>query len=523
MDSPQSLPDVDKSGYRVEMLDIKQRFGDTTVLHGVSLQLKAGEIHSLVGQNGAGKSTLMKILGGIYPDHGGRILIDGVERRMHSPREAGTHGVGTIYQELSLIPGLSVAENIVLGMETGLTYSPRRTRAFAAKVIATVPMLSVLPLDVSVGSLSTGMQQRVEIAKALSRDLRVLVMDEPTARLSGPERDDLRNLVLQVADKGITVIYISHFLEEIFATCHNVTVLRNGRVVTQGSVDSFTPSSLTRVMLGEVLAAEELDAGHDDRLVSDTPVLQLIGVTGPRITDVDLSIRKGEVVGLAGLVGSGRTRLAKTVVGAEPIVTGDVVVGGSKRTVRFHSPRDALRKGIVMIPENRKTEGIIGSATARSNMVGMALDRGYTTKGLIRRKALRRATSAMFAKLEIRPTKPELDGRAFSGGNQQKLLMARALLASPDLIVADQPTAGVDVGTKSQIHHLIAAGATAGTSFLVVSDDLEELLALCDRVLVLRHGRIIAERRRSELNRQKLVDAISSEDQTDSTGITTTQ
>jgi len=523
MSSPQILPDVDDPGYRVQMLNIKQRFGDTTVLHGVSLQLRAGEIHSLVGQNGAGKSTLMKILGGIHPDHEGRIVIDGVERRMHSPREAGTHGVGTIYQELSLIPGLSVAENIVLGMETGLTYSPRRTRASAADVIAKVPMLSVLPLDVPAGSLSTGMQQRVEIAKALSRDLRVLVMDEPTARLSGPERDDLRRLVLQLARNGITIIYISHFLEEIFATCHNLTVLRNGQIVTQGAVDSFSLSSLTRAMLGEVLAAEELDAGHDDRPISDTCVLQLAGVTGPRVTDVDLSIHRGEVVGLAGLVGSGRTRLAKTVVGAEPIISGDVMVGASKRPVRFSSPRDALRNGIVMIPENRKTEGIIGSATARSNMEGMALDRGYATNGIIRRKSLQRATNAMFTKLEIRPAKPELDGRAFSGGNQQKLLMARALLAQPDLIVADQPTAGVDVGTKSQIHHLIEGGAAAGTSFLVVSDDLEELLVLCDRILVLRHGRIIAERRRSELNRQKLVDAISSEDETDIGGIATTQ
>jgi len=410
-------------GYRVEMLDISQRFGNTTVLHGVTIRLRAGEIHSLVGQNGAGKSTLTKILGGVYADHDGTILIDGVEKRMHSPREAAKNGVGVIFQELSLIASFTVAENIILGMEPGARFSQRTAREEAAKVVARIPMLAELDLDAPVDTLSTGMQQRVEIAKALSRDLRVLVMDEPTARLSGPERDDLRALMRQVAAAGITIIYISHFLEEIFETCESVTVLRNGRVVASGPVADFTSASLTRTMLGEVLAHEELDEERRHGDISGDVVLELVNIDGPRLKDVSLAIHAGEVVGLAGLVGSGRTRLARTVVGAEPITGGHMLRAG--RRVRFGSPRAALRTGVVLIPESRKTEGIIGSASARDNMVGMALDRGgYTRAGYVKRRALKHATNQMFDDLQIRPASPGLEGKLFSGGNQQKLLLA---------------------------------------------------------------------------------------------------
>lgn len=493
--------------FRVELLDISQTFGDTTVLHGVTVQLAAGEIHSLVGQNGAGKSTLTKILGGIHPEHAGRILIDGTEKQMTSPRVAARNGVGIIYQELSLIPSLSVAENIMLGIEPGRIYNRARTRAAAAAVIAKVDMLTELPLDASVGSLSTGLQQRVEIAKALSRDSKVLVMDEPTARLSGPERDDLRTLMLQLASGGLTIIYISHFLEEIFKICHTVTVLRNGYIVDSGKVSDFTMASLTRAMLNQELAEDEMGDRPLGRPLSTEPVIELEHLSGPRLHDINLQIHRGEIVGLAGLVGSGRTRLAKTIVGAEPVTAGTLRLLG--RPVRIRSPRQALLKGVVLIPESRKTEGIIGLADARMNMIGMALDRGLSRFGVVNRRAVDRASTTMFTDLEIRPAKPGLEGSSFSGGNQQKLLMARALLARPEMIVADQPTAGVDVGTKAQIHQLIRATAASGTTFLIVSDDLDELLALSDRIVVLRGGSVIALKNRSELTRATLVNVIS--------------
>lgn len=495
---------------RVQMVDISQKFGDTTVLHNVNLSLDPGEIHALVGQNGAGKSTLTKILGGIYPEHDGRILIDGEERRMASPRDALRHGVGTIYQELSLIPSLTVAENIQLGMEPGRMYSKTKTTAAAAAVISSVPMLSILPLEALAGDLSTGMQQRVEIAKALSREVRVLVMDEPTARLSGPERADLRDLMIELAHSGITIIYISHFLEEIFDVCSSVTILRNGRVVDSGPVAAFTLSSMTRAMLNAELAQEELDEARADRVISGMKVLELHDVAGPRISGINLQVHAGEIVGIAGLVGSGRTRLAKTIAGAEPITAGRILRSG--RPTRIRTPRGALSNGIVLIPESRKTEGIVGIATARSNMTGMALDRGYSKLGFIKRRVLTKDSNRMFAKLEIRPASPALAGQWFSGGNQQKLLLARALLATPTVIIADQPTAGVDVGTKAQIHRLLKESAETGTALVIVSDDLDELLALCDRVVVMNHGRIISEHKRSQLTRQKLVATISRDD-----------
>jgi ribose transport system ATP-binding protein len=495
---------------RVEMLGITQRFGDTTVLDDVTLRLAPGEIHALAGQNGAGKSTLMKILGGVYQQTAGSVRIDGVETAIASPRDAAHAGIGMIYQELSLIPTLSVAENIMLGAEPGgAGYSRARMREAARAVVAGVEMLSVLPLDVPAGMLSTGLQQRVEIAKALSRDARVLVMDEPTARLSGPERADLRDLMRQLSGRGIAIVYISHFLEEIFEVCSSLTVLRNGRVVDTGPVSGFTVATLTRAMLNEELAREELEEHREDRALDPEVLLELSGVGGARIHDVDLGLRRGEVVGLAGLVGSGRTRLSMTIAGAEPVLAGTVRLKG--RDARVRSPRGALREGIVMIPENRKTDGIIGALSARFNMIGMALDRGMARAGVIDRKRRDRAARAMFDDLQIRPGRPLLDAQWFSGGNQQKILLARALLASPALIVADQPTAGVDVGTKAQIHHLIRETSEAGTGFVIASDDLDELLALCDTVLVMKNGRVVSRHRRSELTRAGLVRAISGE------------
>lgn len=496
---------------RVEMIGISHSFGATRVLADVDLSLEPSEIRALVGQNGAGKSTLMKILGGIYPDHEGSVRIDGEAVVLETPREAQRAGIGLIHQELSLIPSLTVAENVMLGIEPGRgIYSGARTKAAVSDVISHIPLLSELPLDAIVSTLSTGLQQRVEIAKALCRNVRVLVMDEPTARLSGPERDDLRKLMNQLAGEGIAIIYISHFLEEVFESCTTVTILRNGRVVDSGAVESFTLSTLTRAMLNAELAQEELDDVRVDRPVSSEVMLEFAGVSGARIHDIDLTVRVGEIVGLAGLVGSGRTRVAKTATGAERVLGGSLRIAGEP--VSLSSPRAALAHGIVLIPESRKTEGIIGLLPAWMNMITMAIDRGMSRFGTVSPRAAHRAVDEQFEALEIRPVDPALPAERFSGGNQQKLLLGRVLLASPRLIVADQPTAGVDVGTKAQIHRLIRAAAADGTSVLTASDDLDELLALCDRVVVMRAGRIVSEHPRSQLDRQKLVAIIAGEE-----------
>ncbi|MDJ0334175.1 sugar ABC transporter ATP-binding protein [Salinibacterium sp. G-O1] len=494
---------------RVQMIGISQTFGTTTVLHDVGLSIAPSEIHALVGQNGAGKSTLMKILGGIYPEHQGTVRIDGHEATLSSPRDALREGIGLIHQELSLVPSLTVAENIMLGIEPGRAlYGKKTTRDAAHAVVSQVPMLASLPLSSLVSELSTGLQQRVEIAKVLSRDVKVLVMDEPTARLSGPERADLRDLMVELARSGMAIVYISHFLEEIFQSCHSATVLRNGRVVDSGPIEKFTLGSMTRAMLNEELAAEEAAAtSRDDRRIAMKPVIELVGVTSARVSDIDLVVSEGEIVGLAGLVGSGRSRVARTIVGAERLTAGQLLVDG--KPVSIHGPRAALARGIVLVPEARKTEGIIGSATAAKNMILMALDRGLAPRGVIDRKRSVAAIADKFSGLQIRPADPALEAQRFSGGNQQKLLLARVLLARPRMIVADQPTAGVDVGTKAQIHRLLRAAGADGTAILVASDDLDELIALCDRIVVMKDGRVVGSHLRSELTRQNLIDLMS--------------
>lgn len=493
------------------MVDISQSFGSTRVLHNVSLSVAPGGVHALVGQNGAGKSTLMKILGGFYPEHKGQIFIDGHQVKLTNPRGAQKHGIGLIHQELNLIPSMTAAENILLGIEPGKGgYSHRSTLAAARSIVERVPMLAQLPLDVPAGELNTGLQQRIEIAKVLAREVTVLIMDEPTARLSGPEREDLRNLVKELSNDCLSIIYISHFLEEIFQTCKSLTILRNGRVTEAGETTSFTLGSLTRSMLGTELTAEEFEAKNsDDRPLTGKRIIELSNVTGPRVSSINLVIREREILGLAGLVGSGRTRVAKTLTGAEPLSAGSIVMDG--QNVIIPSPRHALKRGIVMLPENRKTEGLMGVASARENTILYALDRGLSRFGFVRDRRAIAQSRQEFLELEIRPNTPSLAAENFSGGNQQKILLARALLARPRVLILDQPTAGVDVGTKAQIHKLVREVAATGTAVLIVSDDLDEMLALADEILVLKSGRIISQHKRTDLDRKQLISSISGE------------
>ncbi|WP_378143943.1 sugar ABC transporter ATP-binding protein [Cnuibacter sp. UC19_7] len=495
--------------FRVEMQAISQTFGTTRVLHAVDLRVAPGEVHALVGQNGAGKSTLMKILSGLYPEHEGVIRIDGDEVALGSPREAQRNGIGIIHQELSLVPSLTVAENILLGIEPGrLSYSRKATQAAASAVVAGVPMLAALPLNATAGSLSTGLQQRIEIAKALARNVKVLVMDEPTARLSGPERIDLGKLIRELSGAGVSIIYISHFLEEVFEYCSSLTILRNGRVISRGATSSYTMSSLTRDMLGSELAAEEYEALRSrEAHLAGAPIVEFMSVTGTRISGVSFVLREGEVLGLAGLVGSGRTRIARTLAGAEPAVSGEIRL--DRRAVKLRNPRSALKRGIVMLPENRKTEGLIGGASAQENMILNALDRGLSIAGIVPPGRAQALAKAKFSELEIRPHTPTLSAGRFSGGNQQKILLARALLAKPRVLIIDQPTAGVDVGTKAQIHSLIRRVTQEGTAVLIVTDDLEEMVSLADEVLVVHAGRVKSRHPRENLDRDRLVAAIS--------------
>jgi ABC-type sugar transport system ATPase subunit len=473
------------------LLNVTKSFGSVSVLKGVDLEVQAGEIHGLVGQNGAGKSTITRILAGGYPDYGGQIKIDGLDVRLATPRGARQHGIAVVYQELSLVSNMSVAENIMLGEESGrFFYNPRRLRKNAEQLLDEVGMAGELRLDSTVGSLSAGVQQRVEIAKALTRKVKVLVLDEPTARLTSAERDQLIGLMHKISRGGTSIVFISHFLDEILAVTTELTVLRDGAVTAKGSTASYGINSLSVALVGRQLA-QEVRIIKSDR-TEGTDLLRATDLSGGRqVHDVSLVLRSGEILGLAGLVGSGRSTLARLLVGAQQPSGGSLEVHG--KTVRLRSPRHALRLGIGFVAEDRKTQGLITSGSAANNIVLMWMAKVKSRFGLVNPSQLKRLARDTVTKFNVRPADERRLINTFSGGNQQKILIARAVIARPDVLIFDQPTAGTDVGTTSEIHQILRGLTAEGKAILIISDDVHELVTLCDRLIVMRRGRAICE------------------------------
>lgn len=384
-------------------------------------------MHALIGQNGAGKSTLMKVLGGLYSDYGGEIHVDGQPIRLDSPRKAIETGIAVIHQEFSLVPTLSIAENILLGREP--THGPllrkRDITGAATQHLADAGL--ELPLRTTVGSVGVAVQQQTEIAKALSMDARVLVMDEPTARLSAGEKRTLFRIIRDLAGRGVAVIYISHFLEEVFEIAGRVTVLRDGHVIATQPTSDLSPTRVTELMAGRELA--RADQVRPPRPVSSAvPALSLDAVAHePYFRDVTLTVGKGEIVGVAGLVSSGRTRLGRVIAGADPVTAGTIRLGDKQ--VRPRSIGHALRLGIAGLPENRKTEGLVLGRSAAENIAMMALQTALSRLGVIRRGAYRDLVKRSISDLDVKPARGDLPARAFSGGNQQKLALAKVLAA----------------------------------------------------------------------------------------------
>jgi ribose transport system ATP-binding protein len=494
---------------RLVMRHITKSFGDVTVLRDVDLEVAKGEIHGLVGQNGAGKSTLMRILAGTYPDYHGDVRIDDKAVHLSSPRGAMSNGIVVIYQEFSLVPQLTVAENIVLGTEPGsVAYRAGAIRQLAARLVDRVGMAGDLPLDTPVFALSAAMQQRVEIAKALTRNAKVLVLDEPTSRLARLDRERLFSLMGRIAANGTALVFISHFLEEVLQVCSRLTVLRDGVVVATGNTADHDAVSLSSALMGRALEGqvtrEEAAPAHIGRDMA----LKLDGVScGRQTRDVSFELGRGEIVGITGLVGSGRSTLAKALVGAIPLHAGTISIDG--RPVHLRRPSQALRAGIALVPEDRRAQGVIRALPASENLLLMSLARERGRFGTVSLSRLRRTAKKAIVDFEVRPPDERRRAGTFSGGNQQKLLLARALLANPDVLVIDQPTAGVDVGTKAQIHRLLRGMADQGKAVLVISDDIDEIVALSDRLLVMRNGRLVAERSRASVDRDEVLALIS--------------
>jgi ribose transport system ATP-binding protein len=494
---------------RLTLREISKAFGEVTVLQGVSLQLGRGEIHGLIGQNGAGKSTLTRVLAGGYPDYRGTVHIDGELVNLRNPQAAQKHGVAVIYQEFSLVRQLTVAENILLGVEPGrISYSGKTVRGRAARLLEKVGMADEVPLDSVVAGLSTSMQQRVEIAKALSRDAKVLVLDEPTSRLGGTDRQRLFTLMRRIAEAGTALMFISHFLEEVLAVTSRLTVLRDGAVVAEGASSQYDAVSLSSALLGQALERQEAVEARRAAPRRGEAVLSASGLScGHRVRDVSVALHAGEIVGVAGLIGSGRSTLAKALAGALPLSAGVLELRG--KPVRFKSPKQALRAGVALVPEDRRSQGLVGVLPASENIVLMSLVKAPSKFGFVGANGLRKAAKAAIEQFEVRPAEEERPGATFSGGNQQKLLLARAILADTDVLVIDQPTAGVDVGTKAQIHRILRNSAEQGKAILCVSDEIDELLALGDRLIVMRDGRLIAELQRGEMGREELIAMMS--------------
>jgi simple sugar transport system ATP-binding protein/ribose transport system ATP-binding protein len=472
----------------VELAGVSKHFGAVRALDAVSLSIARGSIHALVGENGAGKSTLGKIVAGVLAPDEGQLLLDGEEVVLRSPREALERGVATIAQELNVVGQLSVEDNVFLGAEPrGGGFVARRALRRRYEQLARDAGFD-LPATALAGRLPPAEQQKVEILRALSRDAALIVMDEPTASLGAEETAKLHEIVRSLARSGRTVLLVSHFLREVLALADEVTVLRDGRVVRTSPAAEETEESLIHAMLGRPLTA----AFPPKRVAAaDAPaVLTVRDLHAPRVEGVSFAVRAGEIVALAGLVGAGRTELARAIFGAERPTAGSVELASGEPL--SGGPRARLRAGVAMIPESRKDDGLLLGRSVNEN-VSLASLAGVSRYGFVRRGAERRRTREALDRWTVRAESPGSPVSSLSGGNQQKLLFARMLLCGPRVLVADEPTRGVDVGARRAIYDLLASLADEGLGVLLISSELEEVLGLAHRVLVMRAGRIVGE------------------------------
>jgi len=485
----------------LQMRGISKAFPGVQALEDVSLEVAPGEVVALVGENGAGKSTLIKILSGCYRADAGEIVLEGRRLEPYSPHQAQQFGVSVIYQEFNLAPPLSAAENIFVGRQPrtrlGLV-DFRRMRADAQTVLDSLN----LPLDSRrlVGTLSVAEQQMVEIAKAISFRAKIIVMDEPTAALTEHETRTLFDLVRRLRDQGVAVIYISHRLEEIFEVADRVVVLRDGRRVGAMPVADATVEAVVRLMVGRELT----EMFHKERIERGEPVLSVRGLTraDTGVRDVDLTVRAGQIVALAGLVGAGRTEIARAIFGVDPPEAGRVEVCG--RRVRLRSPLDAIRAGMGFVTENRKEEGLFLVLAVRENVSSAGLRR-LATADFIRFDAERHLVASLIDQLRIRTPSQEQQVQFLSGGNQQKVILARWLALEPRVLILDEPTRGIDVGAKAEIYALMGELARRGVGILMISSELPEVLGMGDRVLVVREGTIVAEFDRAEATQEAIM------------------
>jgi simple sugar transport system ATP-binding protein/ribose transport system ATP-binding protein len=482
---------------------VSKSFGATVALRDVTLTVSAGEVHALVGENGAGKSTLGKVLAGIVSPDSGEILLAGRSEALGSPRQALAAGVTMIAQELSLVPGLSVADNVFLGIEphTG----PWVRRGEIRKAFESLVRESGIdvPDAAQVGNLRIGDQQKVEILRALARNARVIVMDEPTARLSRDETAVLLKTVRALAAAGTTIIFVSHFLDEVLQVADSVTIMRDAAVVRSGPAKSETRATLIEGMTGRPLDA--MFPARRPPTPGASTVLEVTGLSRKGVfEDISFSVRQGEIVVLSGLVGSGRSEVVQAVYGSARATSGSMDLNGV--AYRPRSVRDALDAGLALIPESRKDLGLVLDRSVADN-VTLPYLRDVELLGLISLRREEALATDRMSTVGVKAASPRIEVATLSGGNQQKVLFARSLVRTPALLLADEPTRGVDVGAKRSIYDLITSLASEGMGVLVVSSEIEEVMGLAHRILVMHQGRLVAEFRGEDADEASVIAA----------------
>ena len=475
------------SDLAVNMTGISKSFAGVRVLDDVDFALRRGEIHALVGGNGAGKSTLMKILEGVYTPDAGQITVDGQPVQIRTPQDARALGIGMIFQEFSLIPTLTVAENVFLTREPrrGGLIDDRASEALTRDLFAEMGE-SVDP-RARVADLSTGYWQLTEIAKALAQDARVLIMDEPTSTLTETETQSLFRLIDKLKARGISIIYISHRMEEIFRITDRITVLRDGRLVSTTETAQATMAQVIDDIVGKTMEAAFV---WQERLVArdGPPLLAVRNLSaGPRVQEITFDLYPGEILGIAGLMGSGRTELARALFGIDAIDAGEVLIRGTR--VAIHDPDDAIDARLALVPEDRRSQGLVLDHTVETNLTLPILPR-LRRMGLIDDTRGRRIAGGFVQSLQIKTASLDTPARLLSGGNQQKIVIGKWLATEPDILIMDEPTAGVDIGAKTEILGVIRRLADQGKGIIIISSELAEVLAVSDRILVLREGRL---------------------------------
>ncbi|WP_026696112.1 sugar ABC transporter ATP-binding protein [Peribacillus kribbensis] len=484
----------------IEMRNIYKAFGTNQVLAGVDFDLASGEVHALMGENGAGKSTMMNVLTGLHPKDQGSIFIDGTETSFSNPKEAEQNGITFIHQELNIWPDMTVLENLFIGKEIKTSIGLLNTNKMKALAKSQFDRLAVsIPLDKEAGSCSVGEQQMIEIAKALMTDAKVIIMDEPTAALTEREIAKLFEVISSLKKEGVSIVYISHRMEEIFAICDRITVMRDGKTVDTKPIPETNFDEVVKKMVGRELT---------DRYPKRNPqtgetIFEVKGLTKSGVfRDVSFSVRAGEIVGISGLMGAGRTEIMRAIFGLDSLDSGEIWLNGSKVTIK--APSKAVESGIGFITENRKEEGLILDFSIKENMVLPTLA-SFAPKGIINEKNQSDFVDMLIKRLTVKTESAETAVGNLSGGNQQKVVIAKWVGIGPKVLILDEPTRGVDVGAKREIYELMNELTSRGVAIIMVSSELPEVLGMSDRILVIHEGKITGELPMGQATQEKIM------------------